>query len=133
MHETRTEDDEALLGRVRDALDTSVAQLDAAARERLLLARRRALAAEPPPRQPRRWPLVAAAASLAVLVLAVSVAVQRPGEAPAGGSTLALAEDPAVLEWLLGEAAADPVGDADFYAWLDEAERPAAGGAGDAG
>lgn len=131
MNETRT--DEAMLGRVRAALDSSVDELDATARERLLLARRRALAAEAPQRRISQWPRLAVAASAAVLALAVGVVIQRPAEAPAGGSTLALAEDPAVLEWLLGEAAAEPAGDADFYAWLDEAEPAKGGGVADAG
>ena len=130
MSETRT--DEAMLGRVRAALDSSVAELDPADRERLLLARRRALAGEVPQRRGRRWPMFATAAA-AVLALAVGVVIQRPAEAPVGGSTLALAEDPVVLEWLLGEAAVEPAGDADFYAWLDEAEPAKDGGVADAG
>ena len=132
MKKTTATDDDALLGRVRETLDASVAALDPAARERLLRARRRALAVDAARPPLRRWPLWAAA-SAAALVLAVGVVWQQPAETAGGGTALALAEDPVLFEWLLGEAAIDPAADADFYAWLDEAERGSEGRAGDAG
>jgi hypothetical protein len=109
-------DDEELIARAQREVDREVEGLDAATRAKLNAARRAALAELEAPRRGFAHAWVPVGAAAAVAVIAVGVALDRPGPAPE------VAAEPATeLEVLLAD---DELAlyeeELEFYAWLDE-------------
>ena len=121
MSEHQDPRDEALLARVRGALDEDVASLDAATLSRLNRARQAALDARATRWARPTW-LGAGAMAAAAAVFAFALVVRAPDPARLPAGEAAAAQD---LE-LLSSEEIDLYEDQEFYAWLD-AQSPSSG------
>lgn len=117
--------------RARELFDASVEGLDAGTCSRLNQARHAALAEAASVRHSpwRGWMPVAAAASVAMLAVAIwRLPGEGPGPTASGGEAVPAAE---VVEMLADGEEFDPVTeDPEFYAWLETKGLPATNGTG---
>lgn len=108
-------EDDPWTERIRQHLDDSTRDLDAATCSRLNRARQQALLAAKAPARPRwLWPM--AIASTASLAVAVMLWPRLVPTAPTPPTTAAMPED---FTMLAGSDQLDLYEDLDFYAWLD--------------
>ena len=109
--------------RIRQQLDASTRDLDAATLSRLNQARQAALQAAPRPKSPPwLWPMALAAAGSLALAVAIWPRVVPPTVLPPEGA--ASADD---FSMLAGEEQLELYEELDFYAWL-EAQPPSESG-----
>ena len=108
-------DEDTWTQRIRQQLDTSARDLDAATLSRLNQARQAALQAAPKP-QPRRWLWQATFASAFSLAMAIAIWPRLVPEQLPAPPTGTLPED---FTMLAGSENLELYEELDFYAWLD--------------